>query len=67
MHDPDARVVEIDHYEYGLIINALNKMRNELVSTNQDTAFVNETLLKVMDAPTKRQAKRFAQSRGMER
>jgi hypothetical protein len=67
MNDPDTRVVEIDHYEYGLIINALNKMRNELVSTNKDTAFVNETILKVMDAPTKRQAKRLAQSRDMER
>ena len=67
MRDPDARVVELDHYEYGLIINALNKMRNELVCTKQDTDFVNETLMKVMDAPTKRQSKRLAQSRAMER
>lgn len=67
MRDPDARVVELDHYEYGLIINALNKMRNELVSTHKDTEFVNETLMKVMDAPTKRQAKRLAQSRALER
>ena len=47
-------MLEIDRYQHGLILNALNRLRNELVAEQRDTDFVDETMLHIMDAPTKR-------------
>ncbi len=60
----DKRVIEVDEYQQRLIIGSLNDKRNELVSQGRDTDFVDETLLDVMDAPTRSEKKRF---REMER
>ena len=60
----DKRVIEVDDYQHGLIINSLNDRRNELVELGRDTEFVDETLIEVMDAPTKKQRKKY---REMER
>lgn len=57
-------VIEVDDYQHGLIINSLNNKRNELVEQGRDTEFVDETLIEVMDAPTKNQRKKY---REMER
>ena len=57
-------VIEVDDYQHGLIINFLNDKRNELVELGRDTEFVDETLIEVMDAPTKKQRKKY---REMER
>lgn len=57
-------VIEVDDYQHGLIINSLNNKRNELVEQGRDTEFVDETLIEVMDAPTKKQRKKY---REMER
>lgn len=54
----EKRVIEVDDYQHGLIINSLNNKRNELVELGRDTEFVDETLLEVMDAPTKKQRRR---------
>jgi len=54
----EKRVIEVDDYQHGLIINSLNDRRNELVELGRDTEFVDETLIEVMDAPTKKQRKR---------
>ena len=54
----EKRVIEVDEYQRGLIINSLNNKRNELVEQGRDTEFVDETLIEVMDAPTKKQRKR---------
>ena len=51
-------VIEVDDYQHGLIINSLNDKRNELVELGRNTEFVDETLIEVMDAPTKKQRKR---------
>ena len=51
----EKRVIEVDDYQHGLIINSLNDKRNELVEQGRDTKFVDETLIEVMDAPTKKQ------------
>ena len=51
-------VIEVDDYQHGIIINSLNNKRNELVEQGRDTEFVDETLIEVMDAPTKKQRKR---------
>lgn len=57
-------MIEVDDYQHGLIINSLNNKRNELVEQGRDTEFVDETLIEVMDAPTKKQRKKY---REMER
>ncbi len=54
----EKRVIEVDDYQHGLIINSLNDKRNELVELGRNTEFVDETLIEVMDAPTKKQRKR---------
>jgi hypothetical protein len=48
----------VDEYQQRLIIGSLNDKRNELVSQGRDTDFVDETLLDVMDAPTRKEKKR---------
>ena len=55
----EKRVIEVDDYQHGLIINSLNNKRNELVEQGRDTEFVDETLIEVMDAPTKKQRKKY--------
>ena len=55
----EKRVIEVDDYQHGLIINSLNDRRNELVELGRDTEFVDETLIEVMDAPTKKQRKKY--------
>lgn len=55
----DKRVIEVDEYQQRLIIGSLNEKRNELVAQGRDTDFVDETLLDVMDAPTRKEKKRY--------
>ena len=59
----EKRVIEVDEYQHGLIINSLNDKRNELVEQGKDTEFVDDTLIEVMDAPTKREKKRHREER----
>ena len=58
MQMEDKRVIEVDEYQQRLIIGSLNETRNDLVSQGRDTDFVDETLLDVMDAPTRKERKR---------
>ena len=60
----EEKHVIVDDYQHGLIINSLNNKRNELVEQGRDTEFVDGTLIEVMDAPTKKQRKKY---REMER
>lgn len=48
------KVLELDKYEIGIIINALNDLRNRLLSSKEDTEPVDEVLLKAIDAPEKK-------------
>lgn len=59
----EKRVIEVDEYQHGLIINSLNDKRNELVEQGKDTEFVDDTLIEVMDAPTKREKKKHREER----
>ena len=59
----EKRVIEVDEYQHGLFINSLNDKRNELVEQGKDTEFVDDTLIEVMDAPTKREKKRHRDER----
>ena len=43
----EKRVVILNKYEYGLIINALNELRTKLIRENKSTEIVNELLLNI--------------------
>lgn len=50
----DVKVLELDKYEYGIVINALNEFRNKLLEEEKDSEAVDEVLLKVLEAPDKK-------------
>lgn len=54
----DTKILELDKYEYGIVINALNQLRNNLIKEEESTDVINELLLKVIDAPDKSQKKK---------
>ena len=58
MEKTEKRVLMLDRYEHGVVINALNEMRNDLLEEERPTDIVDEVLLKVIDAPTKKEKRR---------
>jgi hypothetical protein len=52
----EQRVIILDKYEYGLIINALNEFRSKLIRENKSTEVVNELLLKLLNIPIKKKS-----------
>jgi hypothetical protein len=54
----EERVLTLDDYEYGVVVNALNELRNDLIKEERPTDAVDELLLKAIDAPTKKQKRR---------
>ena len=58
MERNEKRVLTLDRYEHGVIINALNEMRNDLLEEERPTDILDEVLLKVIDAPTKKEKRR---------
>ena len=53
MEKGEKRILELDRYEHGVVINALNKMRNGLIGEKRPTDIVDEVLVKTIDAPSK--------------
>lgn len=58
----DERVVRLDEYEFGAVVNIINDRRNNLLKQQQSTEFITEILEKVIKAPTKRKC-RFKRER----
>lgn len=58
MERTEKRVLTLDRYEHDVVINALNEMRNDLLEEERPTDIVDEVLLKVIDAPTKKEKRR---------
>ena len=54
MAKEEKRVLTLDRFEHGVVINALNEMRNDLIEEDRPTDIVDEVLLKTIDAPTKK-------------
>lgn len=50
----EQRVVTLNKYEYGLIINSLNELRTKLIRENKSTEFVNELLLRLLNIPIRK-------------
>ncbi|MBR9946172.1 hypothetical protein KE530_06925 [Clostridiaceae bacterium Marseille-Q4145] len=54
MGKEEKRVLTLDKYEHGVVVNALNEMRNDLLEEQRSTDIVDEVLLKAIDAPIKK-------------
>lgn len=50
----EKRVLTLDQYEHGVMVNALNELRNDLIEEQRSTDAVDDLLLKTIDAPTKK-------------
>lgn len=57
MGKEEKRVLTLDKYEHGVIIHALNEMRNDLIGEERPTDLVDEVLLKAIDAPTRKKGR----------
>lgn len=58
MPKEEKRVLTLNRYEHGVVINALNEMRNDLIGEDRSTDIVDEVLLKTIDAPVKKRRSR---------
>lgn len=52
--DSETKVLELDHYEHGVLLNSLNHERNELIAKGRMTDAVDEVFIKVAEAPSKK-------------
>lgn len=58
-----VKILELNKYEIGIVINALNEFRNKLLKKQEDTEPVDEVLLKALDAPEKKITLRLCRER----
>ena len=55
MKDADCgKVLKMDRYEYGVVIEGLVKLHNSLVNDSKPHEFVDEVLLKTLEAPDRK-------------
>lgn len=54
----EKRVIYVDDFQHNLLINGMNEFRNELLEEEKPTEDVDELLLKIIEAPTKKELKR---------
>lgn len=50
----EIKVLELDKYEMNLLINALNEFRNKTISEKGEIDHIDDLLLKLIDAPSKK-------------
>lgn len=54
----EKRVVMLDDFEQRLMVNGLTDFRNDLLREDKPTEDVDDLILKVIDAPTKKKKRR---------
>jgi len=54
----EDKILTLDDDEYGVVVNALNEFRNDLIKEKRPTDAIDDLLLKAIDAPTKKQTRR---------
>lgn len=59
----EKHVMELDHYEHGVVIHALNNFRNDMIGEDRPTDLIDEVLLKAIDAPVKKVRSRTDEAR----
>lgn len=59
----EIKVLELDKYELDILINALNEFRNKMIKEGKDTEYVDEVLLRAIDAPPKKSSHKVYEER----
>ena len=54
----EKRVVVLDDFEQRLMVNGLTDFRNDLLREDKPTEDLDDLILKVIDAPTKKEKRR---------
>ena len=54
----EKRVISIDDFEHRLMVKGLNDFRNDLIQGEKPTEDIDELLLKVIKAPTKKEKRK---------
>ena len=54
----EKRVIEVDSFDHRLMVNGLTDFRNDLIKEDKPTEDVDELILKVIDAPTKKKKRK---------
>ena len=55
----EKRVISIDDFEHRLMVKGLNDFRNDLIQGDKPTKDIDELLLKVIKAPTKKEKRKL--------
>ena len=50
MAGEEKRILEMDRHEHGVVLNALNEYRNDVIAEGRTTDLIDEVLLKAIDA-----------------
>ena len=50
----ERKILTLDNYDHGMVITALNDKRNLMLKEKKSTDIVDDVLLKVIDAPSKK-------------
>lgn len=50
----EQKIIGLDTYEEGAVIEALNKMRTEQLEKEESAEFVSDLMLKILQAPAKK-------------
>lgn len=53
------RILILDHIEHGILVRALNDIRNKLIEDGKYPDLIDDVLLKAIDAPTKKFGRRI--------
>ena len=59
----ERRIIEVDDFEHRVMMEALADRRNDLIAEKKPAEDVSDLLLKVIDAPAKKNKKRFREER----
>ena len=54
----EKKVITVDDFAHRLMVNGLTTFRNELIREEKPTEDVDELILKVIDAPTKKEKRK---------
>ena len=54
----EKKIITVDDFDHRLMVNGLNNFRNDLIKEDKPTEDVDELILKVIDAPTKKKKKK---------
>lgn len=53
----DILLLELNRYEHGMMVTALNELRNMYIAEGKNIDFVNEVYAKVAGAPVKKKGR----------